>query len=46
MMKVQLCLYDEAKDPNGFTDKIIEPYNDGLQVQRSKVAAEGHCVPF
>ena len=35
MMKVQWCLYDVAKDPDGFTDKIIEPYSEGFQVQRS-----------
>ena len=35
MMKVQFYLQNEAKDPIGFTDKIIEPYDDGFQVQRS-----------
>ena len=35
MMKLQLCLNDVAKDPNRFTDKIIEAYSNGFQVRRS-----------
>jgi hypothetical protein len=46
MMKVQWWLQNEPKDPIGFTDKIIESYNDGFKVQRSKVATDGHHVPF